>query len=56
MNDREILHKENAKTDEILMYKMGRRSRPQMENFIVRAMKRAREEERARIKEEEWSG
>ena len=53
MGDREILIKENAKADEILMYKIGRRSRPQMENFIVRMMRKAREEERARIKEEQ---
>jgi hypothetical protein len=54
MSDREMLHKENGKGDEILLYKMGRRSRPQMENFIVRMMKKAREEERTKVLNERY--
>ena len=49
MSDRELLEKEVKKSDEALMYKIGRRSRVQMDNFIVRMMKKAREEERQKL-------
>jgi len=53
MRDAEILDKEIKKSDELLMYKMGRRSRPQIRRYLLRVMKKAREQERAKIKEEQ---
>jgi len=46
MSDLKILERERQRVDELLEYKRGKRTRAQVDSFILRMMAKARETEK----------